>query len=137
MVISGAQKEVRSFEDLRVYQRLVELHLEVHRLTMGFPGYEIYELGSQLRRSSNSIPANLAEGWNNRHLNVYIESINRSLGELRETTHHLLIAFRKGYLSETIFESLKHRFAECGKMLRGLQRSLEGAPQRSARPKEG
>jgi len=137
VVISGAQKEVSSFEDLRVYQRLVELHLEVHRLTMGFPGYEIYELGSQLRRSSNSIPANLAEGWNNRHLNVYIESINRSLGELRETTHHLLIAFRKGYLSETTFQNLKDRFAECGKMLRGLQRSLEGCLQPPARPGDG
>ena len=137
MVVSGAQKEVRSFEDLRVYKRLVELHLEIHRLTMGFPRFEMYELGSQLRRSSNSIPANLAEGWNNRHLNVYIESLNRSLGELRETTHHLLVAFRKGYLSETTFESLKGRFTECGKMLRGLQRSLEGVPQRSARPKKG
>lgn len=136
MVVSGAQKEVRSFEDLRVYTRLVELHLEIHRLTLGFPRYEMYELGSQLRRSSNSIPANLAEGWNNRHLNVYIEGINRSLGELRETTHHLLIAFRKGYLSETTFQSLKDRFAECGKMLRGLQRSLEGFVQPSTRTKE-
>ena len=128
---SGA--EVASFEDLIVYRKLVELHLEVDRVTMRFPRYELYELGSQLRRSSNSIPANLAEGWNNRHTNVYIEGINRGLGELRETTHHLLVAYRKGYLREATYEDFKDRFEECGRMLRGLQRSLESV-SRHARP---
>ena len=58
-------KVISSYEDLEVYQKLVELHLEVHELTMSFPKFEMYELGSQLRRSSNSAPANVAEGWNN------------------------------------------------------------------------
>jgi len=43
------KKEVRSFEDLEVYQKLLNLHLEVHHLTIGFPKHEMYELGSQLR----------------------------------------------------------------------------------------
>jgi four helix bundle protein len=51
---------ISSFEDLDVYKKLVELHLEVHELTMTFPKYEMYELGSQVRRSSNAIPANIA-----------------------------------------------------------------------------
>lgn len=91
-------------------------------MTMNFPNYEMYELGSQLRRSSNSIPANLAEGWNNKHSTVYLESINRALGEPRETAHHLSMAFRKGDLSQTAYESLKERYAQCGRMLRGLSR---------------
>lgn len=94
-------------------------------MTMNFPNYEMYELGSQLRRSSNSIPANLAEGWNNKHSNVYLESINRALGELRETAHHLSMAFQKGHLSQTAYESLRERYDECGRMLRGLGRAVE------------
>jgi 23S rRNA-intervening sequence protein len=51
---------IRSVEDLVVYQRLVDLHLEVNSLTMDFPRHELYELGSQLRRSSDAIPATMA-----------------------------------------------------------------------------
>ncbi len=119
------KKDISSFEDLDVYQKLVELHLEVHNLTLTFPQFEMYELGSQLRRSSNSIPANLAEGWNNKHINLYLEGINRALGELRETKHHLSIVFKKGYLTRQRYENLMERYDECGKMLRGLEKSLE------------
>lgn len=119
------KKEIKSFEDLDVYQKLVQLHLEVHELTLTFPKFELYELGSQLRRSSNSGPANLAEGWNNKHINIYLEGINRALGELRETKHHISMAFNKKYLSKERYDDLTTRYDECGKMLRGLEQSLE------------
>ena len=119
------EKRIETFEDLDVYQRMVELHLEVHKLTLRFPIFERYELGSQLRRSSNGSPANLAEGWNNKHVNVYLEGINRALGELRETRHHLQMAFRKGYLEQKQIQSFLARYDECGRMLRGLEKSLE------------
>ena len=94
--------KIQSFEDLEVYQKLFKLHWEVHGLTMKFPKFEMYELGSQLRRSSNSAPANLAEGWNNNHVNIYLEGINRAIGELQETRHHLSIALRKCYTAYKI-----------------------------------
>ena len=115
---------IESFEDLVVYQKLLQLHLQVHEATMTFPKFEMYELGSQLRRSSNSIPANIAEGWNNKHLNVYLEGISRAFGELRETRHHLSVAFKKKYLTQEQFADLLGRYEECGKMLRGLEQSL-------------
>lgn len=87
-------EKIRSFRDLEVYKKLRELHLEICKLTMNFPKFELYELGSQIRRSSNSSPANVAEGWINRHINIYLECINRALGELQETEHHLYIAYR-------------------------------------------
>jgi four helix bundle protein len=86
--------------DLKVYRRLTELHLRVHEVSLTFPKFELYELGSQLRRASNSAPANIAEGFNNKHRKIYLESISRSLGEIRETRHHLMIARRKGYVSK-------------------------------------
>lgn len=97
----------------------------MHELTITFPKFEMYELGSQLRRSSNSIPANIAEGWNNKHINIYSEGINRALGELRETKHHLFTACKKKYLTEEQYKSYFNRYDECGRMLRGLEQALE------------
>jgi len=56
------KKKIESYEDLVVYQKLCDLHIEVNELTFTVPRFELYELGSQLRRSSNSAPANIAEG---------------------------------------------------------------------------
>ena len=53
---------IKSFEDLDVYRRLCELHLEMSKLSLSFPKFELHELGSQIRISSNSIAANVAEG---------------------------------------------------------------------------
>jgi four helix bundle protein len=114
--------------DLKVYRRLVELHLEVHEISLGFPDFEKYELGSQIRRPSNSAPANLAEGFNNKYINMYLQSINRAMGELRETQHHLMIAHRKGYLHADQYRAMLARYVECAKMLRGLERSI-GTPR--------
>jgi four helix bundle protein len=112
-------------EDLIVYQKLCNLALEVHELTMTFPKFELYELGSQVRRSSNSAPANLAEGFDNKHTNIYLESISRAQGEIRETKHHLKMAFGKGYLSEEKLNYFIKECEECSKMLYGLEQSLQ------------
>lgn len=82
-------QNIKRVEDLDVYRRLFNLHIEVHNLTLTFPKFELYELGSQLRRSSNSILANLAEGFSNKHTKIYLEGISRGQAELRETVHHL------------------------------------------------
>jgi four helix bundle protein len=116
--------KLSSFRDLRVYQDLKQLHLEVHNETMGFPRLELYELGSQVRRSSNSAPANVAEGWGSRHTNIYVESINRAMGEVRETQHHLNVTWDKGYLSEERFRGLDSRYDICGRMLEKLHQAL-------------
>jgi len=67
------RKKIESFEDLEVYQRLCDLYLEISEASLKFPQFELFELGSQLRGSSNASPANIAEGWNNRHINIYSE----------------------------------------------------------------
>ena len=111
-------------EDLSVYKKLCELHIEVHELSLKFPKFEIFELGSQVRRSSNSAPANLAEGFGNKHTAIYTECISRSQGEIRETKHHLFMAYQKGYISEEKYADLYNRYEECSKMLYGLEQSL-------------
>jgi len=119
------RKKIESYEDLEVYQKLCDLHIEVNELTFTFPKFELYELGSQLRRSSNSAPANVAEGWNNKHVNIYLEGVNRAQSEVRETRHHLTMAYRKSYISKEKHSDLINRYDECGRMLTSLEQSLE------------
>jgi len=116
--------EIKSVEDLEVYQRLCDLAIEVNNLTLTFPKFEMFELGSQLRRSSNSGPANLAEGFNNKHTNIYLEGISRAQGEIRETKHHLKMAFKKKYLAKENFDYFISEYNICGKMLTNLEKSL-------------
>ena len=110
--------------DLEVYQRLCVLVLTVHKLTLTFPKFERYELGSQVRRSSNAIPANLAEGFDNKHVNIYLECISRAQGELRETVHHLTMVYRKGYCTRENIEPILQEYDVCGRMLTRLEQSL-------------
>lgn len=111
-------------QDLKVYQKLCSLAIEVHFESLKFPQFELYELGSQLRRSSNACPANVAEGFGNKHTKIYSECISRAQGEIRETVHHLYIAFKKSYISSELYNSYNLRYEECSKMLFGLDKSL-------------
>lgn len=112
-------------EDLKVYQKLFKLALEVHELTKSFPNFEMYELGTQLRRSSNSAPANLAEVFGNKHTNIFTEGISRAQGEIRETVHHLKMSYEKKYLTKEKLDYFIREYEECSKMLYGLENSLE------------
>jgi four helix bundle protein len=112
-------------EDLQVYQKLCQLHLDVCDLAHGWPDEERYELGSQARRSSNSAPANLAEKHPDRHIRNKIEGINRARGEACETVHHLFVAHLKTYISADTYNQFHDRYHECIRMLNGMERTLE------------
>ncbi len=112
-------------EDLQVYQKLCELHIEVCKLSYAWPVEERFELGSQVRRSSNSAPAQLAEKYDDRHIRNKIEGVNRGRGEVAETIHHLYIAKLKRYVDERIYNSFRGRYKRCIRMLNGLERTLE------------
>jgi four helix bundle protein len=112
-------------EDLDVYRKLCQLHIEVCDLTHEWPQEEKYELGSQVRRSSNSSPAQLAEKNDDRHLRNKIEGVNRSRTEAGETIHHLYIALLKNYINQERYQDFRKRYKECTRMLNGLEKTLE------------
>jgi four helix bundle protein len=117
--------EFMRVEDLKVYQLLCDLHIDVCDISHRFPHEERYELGSQVRRSSNSSPANLAEKHSDRHIRNKIEGVNRARCEALETVHHLYIASRKKYISLEEYEVIRERYLQCVRMLNGLEQSLE------------
>jgi four helix bundle protein len=111
--------------DLQVYQKLCQLHIEICDVSHEWPAEERYELGSQVRRSSNSSPAQLAEKNDDRHIRNKVEGVNRSRGEAGETIHHLFMARMKGYIKDDAYDSYRERYRECIRMLNGLEKSLE------------
>lgn len=119
------EKTYLAVEDLDVYRKLCQLHLDVCDLTHEWPQEERYELGGQVRRSSNSSPAQLAEKNDDRHVRNKIEGVNRSRGEAGETVHHLYMAFLKKYVPKETFWTFRSRYQECVRMLNGLERTLE------------
>lgn len=112
------------FHDLEVYKKLFKLALDAHDLTQTFPKSETYELGSQLRRSSNSGPANLAEGFGNKHTSIFTESISRARGEIRETIHHLKMAQAKKYIDQKTLDYFVKEYDICSRMLFALDKAL-------------
>lgn len=118
-------KSYLDVEDLEVYQKLCRLHLEVCDLSHTWPPEERYEIGSQVRGSSNSSPAQLAEKNDDRHVRNKIEGVNRSRGEAAETVHHLFMAREKGYITAEVYGSFRTRYKECIRMLNGLEKTLE------------
>jgi len=120
-----AMGEFMRVEDLKVYQKLCQLHIEVCELARSWPSEERFELGGQVRRSSNSSPAQVAEKHSDRHVRNKIEGVNRARGEALETVHHLYIAMLKGYIASPKYEHYRGRYVECVRMLNGMERTLE------------
>jgi len=121
-------------EDLEVYGRLCRLHIDVCEMTKKWPNEEKFELGSQVRRSSNSAPAQLAEKNDDRHIRNKIEGVNRARGESAETVHHLFMAKLKGYITGKKYSEFQNRYKECIRMLNGLEKTLEHKiPERERR----
>ena len=77
---------IKNFKDLKVYQVSYELALKIHRMTMEFPKYETYEIGSQIRRAGLSIPLNIAEGYGKKSsVKDFKRFLNIALGSCNET----------------------------------------------------
>jgi len=80
----------KSFKDLNIYNGAFEVCLEVHQISLKLPKYELYELGSQIRRSAQSIRANIVEGWGRRHYAAdYAKFLVHAHASLLETISHL------------------------------------------------
>jgi four helix bundle protein len=125
MFREATMKSYMDVEDLEVYQKLCRLHIEICDLSHAWPSEERYEIGSQIRRSSNSSPAQLAEKNDDSHVRNKIEGVNRSRGEAAETIHHLFMAREKAYVTAEVYESFRARYKECIRMLNGLEKTFE------------
>jgi four helix bundle protein len=98
---------------------------DVYKLTRGFPRDEMYGMTSQIRRSSASIAANIAEGYGRENRGSFVQYLRIAQGSLKETETHLLLSERVGLLKRKQIESLLEQSDELGRMLRSLIRAVQ------------
>ncbi len=119
LYISPGEAGNRGFEDLDCFQRALEVVVSVNELVKSFPAYEKYDLVSQIRRSSKSITANIAEGYGRYH---YLDSLHYysvARGELNETLAHLINSKVLGFVGQEVFEELYHLIRQTEQILNG------------------
>jgi four helix bundle protein len=109
---------VKSFRDLEVYKLSREVSREIYLISKGFPSEEKYSLTDQIRRSSRSVGAQIAEAWGKRRYeNHFISKLTDADSEQLETQHWLEEAQVCNYLQSDISENLIKKCESIGKML--------------------
>lgn len=110
----------QSFETLRVWQKSHALMLDIHkRLLPHPPKEEKYGLTDQLRRSSKSVPANIAEGAGRFYYMDNVRFCYHARGSLDETLNHLIVAHDLEICSNELYRDLRNQIEEIRKMLNG------------------
>lgn len=110
-----------SFRDLIVYRKARELSREIFRLTKRFPKEETYSLTDQIRRSSRSMGAQIAEAWaKRRYEKHFVSKLTDSDGEQQETQHWIETASDCAYISQEDAKALLEKCSEIGRLLGGM-----------------
>jgi four helix bundle protein len=115
---------IRHFTDLIAYQKAFELGRQVFRLSKDWPSEERYALTDQVRRSSRSVGANIAEAWGKRRYEAhFLSKLTDADAELLETEHWLRCALDHGYVSSAQFEELHALMREIGRILGSIMQN--------------
>lgn len=110
----------QGLETLEIWQKAVDFAVELCQEVLPMiPQEEKWALSSQMRRASQSISANIAEGYGRYNYQETIHFCYIARGSMAETKTHLILAHRLGYINETIHNRYQARLVELGKMLHG------------------
>ena len=118
---------MRNYKDLRVWDEAHRLTLDVYKASRTFPQEERFGLTSQVRRSSASIAANLAEGCGRRSEGEMTRFVQIAMGSGAELSYHLLLAKDLGFLPEARYAELSLHLERIMKMLSALSGKLKSA----------
>jgi four helix bundle protein len=123
---------MQGLQKLEVWKRAKDFALRIYQDVLSLlPPEEKWNLGSQLRRSSLSISANIAEGYGRFYYQENVRFCYTARGSLEETLSHLVFSFEAKYIPDTLFKELSAEGDEIGRMLNGyitfLKRNKQGA----------
>jgi len=120
--------DMKSFSELIVWQKGIQLVKDVYMITRKLPKEETFGLILQIRRSSISIPSNIAEGYGRQHTSEYIRFLQIARGSLNELITQLIMTRELGYITDISSELSKCE--EVGKMLNSLIIRLSSSDKR-------
>jgi four helix bundle protein len=124
---------ITSYRDLEVYQRAMKALVAVHQMALKFPEYERYALADQMRRASNSVPANIAEGYGRRKsVKEFKHYLSIALGSANEMAVHLEVTRELGYNTPENCNVLIEEYNIIGKMLYRLIENWHPIPSKAS-----
>ena len=118
-------KSEKPHRNLVAWQRAMDLVTEIYQVTANFPKEEAFGLTSQIRRSSVSVPSNIAEGAADRTTQQFSNFLANAIGSLNEIDTQLELVYHLGYLNKENFDLLYRLLDECLALTYGLRKSLK------------
>lgn len=120
--------KLKTYKQLIVWQKSLNLAIEVFKISKKFPKSELYGIVSQIRRATFSIPSNIAEGYNRGSRSEYKKFLQIAYGSAAELETQLLISFKTKILRQSDFLRLNNLLTEILKMLNKMIMTLKSDP---------
>ena len=114
-----------NYKELKVWQKAMDLTVEVYKLVKLLPKEETYALSDQMRRAVVSIPSNIAEGQGRNSDKEFIQFLSIARGSLWELETQIEICLRIGYIDQSLATNIYNLIAEISKMLNALSNTLK------------
>lgn len=119
----------QSYKDLEIYKKAHKLAIEIHQMSLKLPNFELYEEGSQIRKSSKSVKNNIVEGFGRRrYKQEFIKFLTYSLASCDETRDHLNTLYETESLKDAKkYEYFCEEYDHLGKMISNFIKSVDSA----------
>jgi len=119
---------MRNFRDLQIWERSHGFTLAIYRVTQAFPKAEIYGLMSQMRRSTSSIPTNIAEGCGRSTERDFARFLDNAMGSASELEYQLILACDLEYIDRETYNKTSEELIEIKRMLNAFIQKLRANP---------
>jgi four helix bundle protein len=118
------EKDIKSFRDLKIWHKGIDMVKDIYQETRDFPKEEIYGLTSQIRRAAISIPSDIAEGHIRQYRAEFKQFLSVALGSLAELETQIMISKELNYISTEKTKNSIDKMSSLGKMIRSLIKEL-------------
>ncbi len=119
---------MKSFKELKVWQKGIELVAMVYKITASIPDEEKYGLRAQMRRAAVSIPSNIAEGHLRKTAKDFRQFLSIARGSCAELETQIIIAHKLGFVQDGDFNKLSPKVEELSKMLSSFYPKINSKP---------
>ncbi len=119
---------MKSFKELKVWQKGIELVAMVYKITASIPDEEKYGLRAQMRRAAVSIPSNIAEGHLRKTAKDFRQFLSIARGSCAELETQIIIAHKLGFVQDGDFNKLSPKVEELSKMLSSFYSKINSKP---------
>ena len=110
--------KAKSYRDLEIYQLSFKLAMKLHKISLKLPKYELYEEGSQLRKSTKGVCSCIVEGYGRRrYKNDFIRFLTYAQASCDETDVHLDFIHASGYINDQVYREMKEENEKLGRKI--------------------